>query len=138
MRCIWCGKKLSDEEIQKGILFEGTFDRRNCCSKECKTKTENFNKYAKKNVKYFLILFLLGIIGMITINIIYMAHKVPTLPYGSFAWAGIIFGGTLIKFPFCTPQTNSGLGIKKSVMIARVLGIIFLVLGLFSLIKMFI
>ena len=47
MKCIWCGKKLSEEEINLNFKFGGKFDDFKCCSGVCLDKMNNFSKYAK-------------------------------------------------------------------------------------------
>ena len=130
MKCRWCGKILSEEELNLEIKFGGKFDNFKCCSDECLDKMNSFSKYAKKNVGWFLGLIGIGFIGMITLNIIYMANNINLFPYGSLAWVGLIFGGTILKFPFCTPQTNHVLGAKKAILVGRIIGAILLVIGI--------
>ncbi|MGL5068984.1 MAG: hypothetical protein ACRC6T_14410 [Sarcina sp.] len=130
MKCIWCGKTLSEEEINLELKFGGRFDDLKCCSPECLTKINSFNKYAKKNTGWFLVLMLISIIGFVALNIIYMANTTNLIPFGSFTWLGIILGGTLMKFPFCTPQTNKGMGAKKAILIGKSLGLVLLIIGI--------
>lgn len=134
MKCIWCNKELSKEEIEANYLVGEEYSKKNCCSEECKTHTEDFYSYGKKNTAKFLLLILASVFGMVIINIIYMANKVNSFPAGGFAWLGVIFGFTIFKYPFCTPQTNKGLGIKVTIKIAKIIGVIFLIVGLISLI----
>ncbi|WP_297437563.1 hypothetical protein [uncultured Clostridium sp.] len=130
MKCRWCGKTLSEEEIALELRFGGKFDNFKCCCPECLEKLSVFDKEFKKNGICIGILSLIGFVGMIALNIIYMANGIKSFPYGSFAWFGLIVGGTLLKFRISSTKSNDKVSIKGGILLGKIIGIIFFVIGL--------
>lgn len=130
MKCTWCSKTLSEEEKEKKIHCGEIYENFNFCSEEHLKEFNCFLEDVNKNKIKFLLLILLGTIGIPVTAIIYAAISNNLIPWGMGAWGGIIVGGTLIRFPYCTPQTNQIFGVKKSINIARRIGWTFGVLGI--------
>lgn len=130
MKCIWCGKKLTEENKDKLVCYELDYNKFYFCSeKELAIFLILLDK-VQKNKSKFLILVFLSMLGSIASEIIYGAININLIPWGSGAWGGLLLGWTLIKYPYATPQTNSILGIKTSMKIVKRMGYILLFLGI--------
>lgn len=126
MKCRWCNKILSQDEIENKIEYTEEFDNFKFCSEDCKGKFLDFNRYVKKNQYKFILVFFLGIIlGSVVLPIISYKLQIEGVSYLIWMWDGYIFGLTLIIFPFCTPSTNSTLGVKSAIKLGRSIGALF-------------
>lgn len=117
MKCLWCNKPCEND-----IPIKDDEETYACCSVECKIKAEKFLKYAKKTGPIFLILTIACIVTILIGSV--SNHKIV---YYSMAAMGVI----VLIFPFCTPQTTQVVGLKKSILIGRCLGILVIALGIF-------
>ncbi|MFA6887344.1 MAG: hypothetical protein WCQ65_10295 [Fermentimonas sp.] len=102
MKCIYCNKDCQGEY----------------CSGECENKVMILEKSAEKYSVLFLLLLFAS-----------MLFLIPGIVFNDYlaAFFGAMFlvmGLTLIIFPFGTPETNKSWGVKKTVMVVRVMGII--------------
>lgn len=122
MKCMYCNKKIPGE-MENGIIEK--IDGMTCsfCSETCKEDCEKFLSFAKKYEKLFLALVIIPMI-ICTFASFILGEWVVCLMI-------VILGATLTLFPFCTPQTIQLTGVKKSVMIGRILGIALIVGGIF-------
>lgn len=117
-RCSYCGKLITEDKIY--------------CSGECKSKYDEFEKYASKNLNGFIRIFVAGLITIFAgMSIVVMNSQIGFIVMMTGVVAVI---GNLIIFPFATPETVKLLGIKKSILIVRSIGIAFLVGILFLII----
>lgn len=117
MKCMWCNKLCESEiTVQDG---EETYA---CCSEECKQKSEKFLLFAKRFTSLFL-----GLIVVIIVALLALSVTVPRLISIPMAAMGCV----ILLLPFCTPQTVHALGLKKSILIGRILGVIVIALGIF-------
>ena len=107
-------------------MFRGEAEKAYFCSQNHLEETRRFLEYAEAHVWHFILgLILLPVVGMI---ITFMILE----NVGLF----VIFGGfglVIIIFPFATPQTNSLLGIKNSIILVRIIGAVLVVAGIFLL-----
>jgi hypothetical protein len=120
-KCLWCGIKKEDlfeEEIKyKNQILKAYF-----CNKKHINETIKFIQFAEKHYWHFFI----GIIVFFIVGLIIMLNGFINLG-ALIALAGL--GLTIIIFPFATPQTNELLGLKRSIIIVRFLGIICILIG---------
>lgn len=93
------------------------------CSEACKEDCKKFLGFAKKYEKLFLALVIIPMI-ICTFASLVLGEWVVCLML-------VILGATLTLFPFCTPQTIQLIGVKKSVLIGRILGIALIGWGIF-------
>lgn len=109
--------------MENGIIEK--IDGMTCtfCSETCKEDCEKFLGFAKKYEKLFLALVIIPMI-ICTFASFILGEWVVCLMI-------VILGATLTLFPFCTPQTIQLTGVKKSVLIGRILGIALIVWGIF-------
>ncbi|MGL4991905.1 MAG: hypothetical protein ACRCYE_05525 [Sarcina sp.] len=121
-KCLYCGKNISD--VSTAIKVGEKFDEYYVCDEYCEEKFNSFNKYVKKNSKFFL----LGILGIFIIYLIGLIFN------AFYAISFLLFslGILLYIFPFATPQTNQIFGIKKSIKIVKLLGSALFILGLLA------
>lgn len=113
-KCLYCNKEIESKKI--------------CCDNNCEDSYNNFKNFVAKWKKLFCILILVSII-MVLVGSIFAIGK-PIIG-GSLLNLGIILMGvTIIIFPFATPETFKRLGVKKTLLIVRVMA---LALGIFAL-----
>jgi predicted nucleic acid-binding Zn ribbon protein len=114
-KCAYCNKLTTDDKIY--------------CDDKCENYFNKFQSFFKKYKVFFVILIAMNIIVAIVGSII----TITNLQLGiSITCIGImILSGTIIVLPFATPETFSKLGIKKTILIIRLLGLLLLI-GSFS------
>ncbi|PKM77454.1 MAG: hypothetical protein CVU90_07525 [Firmicutes bacterium HGW-Firmicutes-15] len=100
------------------------------CSEICKKELTDYINAAKKNGNLFIGLTLGSILIMVIGNGLISAlnfdeHYTFIVMFVALSVVGI----TIIKFPFCTPQTVRMVGIKKAKIVARILGLILIIIG---------
>lgn len=122
MKCIWCGKKLNKNEIEKNLYYTELEwnESFRFCSEHCEEKFKVFIKDVEKNKNKFLLM----LFGSLIIYIIgtVMLSKIEI--YQNFFAVGyfILLGLILIRYPYGTPETNKFLGIKKTINLIRGIG----------------
>lgn len=122
MKCIWCGKKLDKNEIEKNLYYTEVEwnESFRFCSEHCEEKFKVFMKDVEKNInKFLLVLFgslIIYVIG--TIILFKMEIYQNFFAAGYFALLGLI----IIRYPYGTPETNKFLGIKKTINLIRGMG----------------
>lgn len=87
-----------------------------CCSTACKQRAEAFLRYSNRTQYWFLALIFLAI-ALLSISA-FAATRVLT------ATGVAVIGISLVVFPFSTPQTVGWIGIRKSVLMVRTLGVV--------------
>jgi hypothetical protein len=117
MKCIWCNKPCGPE-----ITVEDKDGTYACCSEECRHKSEKFLRFGKRFSPLFLGLIIACTVALIALSV--TAPRLVSLPMAA-------MGFVILFFPFCTPQTVQALGLKKSVLIGRIVGVIVIALGIF-------
>ena len=117
MKCIWCNKPCETD-----ITVEDKDGVYSCCSEECRQKTEKFLRFAKRFTPLFL-----GLMAVIVVALIALSVTAPRLISIPMAAMGCV----ILFLPFCTPQTVQAVGLKKSVLIGRIMGVIVIALGIF-------
>ena len=113
MRCYWCGQKIS---------------KNNTCSERCGEKLTKYKERVEKN-KIKFALFLLGYFIIYMVLLLVEAGS-GGFPYISFSWLFGVLGIILFIFPFVTPQTIRIIGVRKSVILIRIIGTCLIVMGL--------
>jgi len=132
-KCIWCNKKTENltsfTETMRNILTGTTLETFSCCSDICIDKTRAFCHSVNRNLSKFLIGFaisvVLAFVGIFTILI------VPSLSTAGGMIAAsttLVMGIIFFLYPFATPQTVMLIGIEKSAIIARIVGLFLIVL----------
>ncbi|WP_297631533.1 hypothetical protein [uncultured Clostridium sp.] len=124
MKCIWCGKKLDKDEVQKNLYYtESNWSESfRFCSEPCEEKFKIFMKDVEKNKNKFLIA-LFGSLAVYVIGIIVLSNVEV---YQNFFAIGyfILLGLILIRYPYGTPETNKFIGIKKTINLIRGMGVL--------------
>jgi hypothetical protein len=99
-----------------------------CCCGECESKALGFYRFFKKTKAIFITGIIL-VFALLFVAILFLSA-------GHMGVGGIIMGGSVsllgavtAVFPFATPQTFAMLGIHKTVMLTRALGIAVTALG---------
>jgi len=130
--CINCNKK--DANINFQVYTWNGLGKSNvdfvCCSEECKKEVEEFSEYVNKNAVKFLILILSGAFSFVPFLFLGVFIKNNIFGIMSMSCPLIIIGITVIKYPFSTPETNSFFGIRKTIKLTRIIGIIFIVISI--------
>ncbi len=123
-RCLWCGKETggSPREIslpakQPGRQGESAI----VCSGACGQSTLEALQFVRKNGY----LFLAGVVSGLVLTVLGGFSR-ALRPAGV-----LVLGLTVLLFPFVTPQTVKAVGLRKGMMLGRLLGVVLLVLGLF-------
>lgn len=129
-KCMWCGKILDEIEIGKNLSYGESYENIHFCSEYCNDKFLDFKKDVDKNKYKFLLLLVGGMIGFLGIIVTEQSMNPNRCPYMAFIFMLTVYGLTLIRFPYCTPQTNKSNGVKKAIFITRIIAIIFLVADL--------
>ncbi|MGL4774040.1 MAG: hypothetical protein ACRC2K_10775 [Clostridium sp.] len=123
-RCGYCGKKLNGDLI---VREENFF-----CNKDCIEEYDKFKELVERKSKSFIISIVLSLalmfIGMLTVAINEIIGVV-VISIGT-----LILFGSMIVFPFATPETVKLIGIKKSVMLVRILAIIAIIISIIPMI----
>ena len=89
---------------------------------ECRERYERFEKFSERYVYAFIALLLFSLVAFG----ILIFFTDPLIAMGiMFA----IMGVTIAVFPFCTPETFEMLGVKGTIRLGRVLGLIMVVVG---------
>ncbi len=113
-QCTYCGKKIDD------VYYN--YDDSKYCSETCKEKGIKFNQFAIKFKLLFLILIL------VCTCVITIGAFMPS----SLIWVGIgvaMLAILIFVLPMATPQSIDSIGIRKSIIVCRILSIISLLLG---------
>lgn len=105
--CRYCGKPLNN-----GLDF---------CGMECEKSYDKTVKCEQARVKYFAVGIIVGILVMF-LGVFSGRHQVTG--------AGIIIAGiTIVFLPFATPETSGLLGIRRSRVLGRILGLCAIAVG---------
>ncbi|WP_027631484.1 DUF2116 family Zn-ribbon domain-containing protein [Clostridium hydrogeniformans] len=110
-RCLYCGKLITNDKTY--------------CDIQCKDNYNNFEQYASKRTKAFLISLSIAMI-IIFLGIILMAARKEIGVIMSII-GGVGVFGTFIVLPFGTPETVKLLGVKKTTLIVRIVALVMLI-----------
>ena len=131
-KCDYCHKVAIDKIPAEN---NSSLEARYYCSDNCKEEITNYINTAKKNGKLFIGLMLGSVLIMVIANGMVIALNLdPHYMSIITLFALMVIGRTIIKLPFCTPLTIQLIGIKKSKIVAQVLGLIAVSGGLIGLI----
>jgi len=117
---MWCGKKGLSVEKPQTIELKG--DIFSVCCNECKEKYEKAMVRKKDTQKKYLFL-------LISSFLIFFGICIVSGIYGLLFLSEAI-GLIIIYYPNTTPETVKVLGLEKSRKVARILGIIIMILGI--------
>lgn len=110
-RCLYCGKLITNDKTY--------------CDIQCKDNYNNFEQYASKRTKAFIISLSIAMI-IIFLGIILMAAR-KELGVVMSIIGGVGVFGTFIVLPFGTPETVKLLGVKKTTLIVRIVAFLMLI-----------
>jgi len=124
-KCDYC----QDEVRTDHIVIGGQGGVLNCCSDACAEKALSFCQRFDRSKKYFIA----GIVSAIVIlfiSVFFLSAGSMDIGAVLMALSLSILGAMMIVFPFATPQTFASLGIRKTVVVTRALGICMIAIGL--------
>ena len=113
-QCAYCGVWTDDTNP---LLIEFSKKQRKqafCCSDECKNKTCLFYEHMKRMHPLFLVLIAISTIVFISGVFYFMLFSIGLL----------MLGLTTFAFPFATFEQFSEYGVRKTVKLVRILGVI--------------
>ena len=121
-KCYYCGKSL-------------TYDK-DYCNNSCKEKYDKFFTYAEKWKKTFCILLAVIFLSFFISSLIIIKNNI----LGNLLfYLTILFLDLLIFiFPFATPETFNLLGVKRSILLVRILAVVISLFPLYSILSYFI
>lgn len=114
--CDYC-----DKEIENGKDY---------CSAECRKRAYVFTKYYTRWKTLFTVLL---VVSAAAVAVGALMTTALNRLYPSFIIMGcgmILFGLTMLVFPFASQNTFSRFGIRRALLVTRILGIIIAVLGI--------
>ncbi|MFH0948031.1 MAG: hypothetical protein V1833_03435 [Elusimicrobiota bacterium] len=130
-RCVWCYKK-NEGLKQIEVIVPNRFGMRAhkeifyVCSSEHERYFKKVADYAKRFGFFFLVIIGLSTVSVIAVSSLVCEEIVNYVVGSDISLIGIL----IIIFPFATPETVAILGVKKSIILMRVVGIVLLILGL--------
>jgi hypothetical protein len=127
-KCVYCHK---DAKKKIPADYSIGLQEQYYCSEFCKNEITDYISAAKENGNLFIGLTLGSVLIMVIGNGMISAlnfdnHYIFIIMFVTLSVVGI----TIIKFPFCTPQTIQMVGIKKAKIVARFIGLILIISGL--------
>ena len=127
-RCLWCGKETGGHFRQITLPAKRAntpVESAIVCSEAC----EQFALETLQSVRKNSYLFLAGIVSGLVLAVLGGLSR-------ALRPAGVsVIGLTVLLFPFVTPQTVQIFGLRKGMLLGRLLGIILVVMGLILLLK---
>ena len=126
-KCSFCHKAATEKfPLESNGLKEQYF-----CSEECKREIIEYIAAENKNTLLFLgILFGTILFALLAIGIGINSNERYGLLIAFIALS--VIGATLIKFPYLNPMAIQMHGIKKSKILAKYMGMAFIIIGLVS------
>ena len=125
-KCNWCHKRSEDLEVKEVTFKSGAEEVKVCCQ-ECEDQLVAFCKYAESHIRHFFagLLLLPAIGGAVAV----WREAVDNGALG-YLIMGVGMGAAIIKYPFVTPQTVQMLGMKKGVLLGRIIGALLVLTGI--------
>jgi hypothetical protein len=126
LKCLWCGKRITQDNLQNINYINPIFNNEALfvCSEEHKTKALSFLEVARNYYKISYFGLRMGIILYPVLALLFKNYFHIITMIMAFD-----FGIGLFIFPFTTPALIKNFGIKKSVIIAKVISTISLLFG---------
>jgi len=126
IKCDWCHRPFGDLEV-KEVTFKSSVEEIAICSQECEDQLVAFYRYAESRVWHFLagLLLLSAIGGAVAI----WRENIDNGALG-YLIMGVGMGAVIFKYPFVTPQTVQVLGVKKGIVLVRVIGVMLALAGI--------
>ena len=111
----------------KEITFKSGAEEVKVCCQGCEDQLVAFYKYAESHIWHFFVGLLLvpAIGGAVAV----WREGVDNGALG-FLIMGVDMGAAIIKYPFVTPQTVQMLGIKKGILLGRIIGALLVLTGI--------
>ena len=121
-KCLYCDDLLKNPySIKIGDLMS------DFCNAGCSNRATAFFKYMKRAKIFFYMLIIIAI--MLVLSSIVFAMLENTQKTVLLLLFGVFLSGlTMCIFPFATPESIQGLGIRRSKHIVRTFGVIFLLI----------
>lgn len=125
-KCDWCHRPSGDLEV-KEVTFKSSVEEITICSQECEDPLVAFYRYAESRVWHFLagLLLLPAIGGAVAI----WRENVDNGALG-YLIMGVGMGAVIFKYPFVTPQTVQMMGMKKGILLGRMIGALLVLAGI--------
>ena len=117
-KCAYCGGEVKTPHIVKAGKKEEILT---CCSEECGKKASAFCKFAGRFLPVFWVCVVISFV--LLISSMFAKSYAYTLCYAGL----ILICLTGVVFPFATSMTFSALGIKKTVILTRSIGVVGLI-----------
>ena len=126
IKCDWCYRPSGDLEV-KEVTFKSSVEEIAICSQEREDQLVAFYRYAESRVWHFLagLLLLSAIGGAVAI----WRENIDNGALG-YLIMGVGMGAVIFKYPFVTPQTVQVLGVKKGIVLVRVIGVMLALAGI--------
>lgn len=132
MKCVYCHKKIDNNKpinhqtILKVDQFPNFSEEYNCCSQKCKDASVRFLLYYHRFQYLFIVLTLSSLATLV------LGVTVKSL-YSLAVLSLMVFGVSLLIFPFGKIPSIFQLGIRNSIFLGRIAGICFSGFGFFLL-----
>jgi hypothetical protein len=125
-KCAYCNKEI---ETLHPVIAGKDKVQFTCCSDGCENKSVEFFIFFDRHKPHFIIILVIAMIAFFAAVITLTCRK---LMIGSIlmSFGLALFGLDVLLFPFATPETFSIFGIKKAVLLTRILGALIIVLSL--------
>jgi len=111
----------------KEVTFKSSIEQITICCQECEDRLVTFGKYVESHVWHFFAgLLLLPAIGGV------LAVWRESIDNGALGYLvmGVGMGAAIIKYPFVTPQTVQMMGMKKGILLGRMIGALLVLVGI--------
>ena len=125
-KCDWCHASSSEMQV-KEVTFKSSTEQITICCQECEDRLVTFGKYVESHVGHFFSgLLLLPAIGGV------LAVWRESIDNGALGYLvmGVGMGAAIIKYPFVTPQTVRMMGMKKGILLGRMIGALLVLAGI--------
>lgn len=124
-KCVYCHKEI---ENLHPVIAGKDKETLSCCNDDCSKKTQSFYQFFD-HTKNIFILFIIVIVVLLFASSIILSTGKSLLGGILMGLDFVLLGLTITIFPFATPQTFSIFGIKKTLFIVRIFGIILIALS---------
>jgi len=112
-KCSWCGRKTTAEEV---FIDGHPPERLSACSDSCEQSLREFVSYYRATKWYLLSGMLIIMLAAAVFALVGAVHLLPLCLTS--------FGLLITLFPFATGETIELMGVRKSVVLVRVIGLL--------------
>ena len=119
-KCFYCSNKT---DAMKTITVKK--ETLSCCDDECSARTLAFIGFTERAKVFFITGLVVSTVMILSLTFSVMFSALTGIILFCGGWA--LLGLTICIFPFATPQTFQWLGIRKTVILTRLVGILIIV-----------